>query len=342
MPKISEGKLKGMTAVADERGVIRAAAMDQRGSLRKALAKERNVDPSAITHEVMSEFKSAVIKTLSPYASGVLLDPEYGLEASKMRHAGVGLLLAYELSGYDQSQPGRIPLLLPDWTVRRSIECGADCVKLLLYYTPYDTPTVNDQKKAFVERVGVECAHHDIPFFLEFVGYDPEGNGSPADLARKKPHVVEESMREFSRDIYHVDVLKVEVPVDLQYTSGTRSFKGPDAAYSKEEAKELFLKTAQAAKRPFIYLSAGVGDAQFRESLEVAIEAGVNFSGVLCGRATWKEGIPVYAREGLSALEGWLADRGVKNIEALNECLAGAHPWKDFYGEKIELTAGEQ
>lgn len=340
MPTITEGKLKGITAVSDERGVIRAAAMDQRGSLRKALAKEKSVDPSTITHEMMSEFKGAVIRILSPYASGVLLDPEYGLEASKARHTGVGLLLAYEQSGYDQSQPGRIPMLLADWTVRQSIENGADCVKLLLYYTPFDSVEVNEQKKAFVERVGAECAHHDIPFFLEFVGYDAEEGGSPVDYARKKPQIVEGSMREFSRDRYNVDVLKVEVPVNLQYTSDTQSFQGSEAAYSKEEAMELYQKAADAARRPFIYLSAGVSDAQFRESLELAIEAGINFSGVLCGRATWKEGIPVYAQRGIAALEDWLADRGVRNIQALNECLAGAHAWRDFYGDQIELTAG--
>lgn len=339
MPRITQGKLKGITAVADERGVIRAAAMDQRGSLQKALAREKNVDPSAITQEMMSEFKTAVIKILSPHASGVLLDPEYGLEAARVRHPGVGLLLAYEQTGYDQTQAGRIPLLLSDWTVRRSIESGADCIKVLIYYTPFDEAAVNEQKKALVERIGAECAHHDIPFFLEFVGYDPTGQAQGVEYARLKPKIVEESMREFSRDIYHVDVLKVEIPADLQFTSGTRSFKGPEAAYTREEARELYLKAAGAAARPFIYLSAGVSDAQFRESLELAIEAGVNFSGVLCGRATWKEGIPVYARQGRAALEEWLAERGVQNIQALNQCLSGARSWQDFYGGKVEGVA---
>lgn len=340
MPRITAGKVKRIDAVADERGVIRAAAMDQRGSLQKALAQEKNVDASEITPEMMSEFKTAVIKVLSPYASGVLLDPEYGLQAARARHHQVGLLLAYEQTGYDHSQPGRIPLLLPDWTARRSVECGADCIKVLIYYTPLDDPAVNDQKKAFVERIGAECAYHDIPFFLEFVGYDPHGDLKGVEYARRKPAIVAESIREFSRDIYHVDVLKVEIPVDLQYTSGTQSFKGPEVAYSREEAKALYRQAAEAAARPFIYLSAGVSDAQFRESLELAIEAGVNFAGVLCGRATWKDGIPVYAKNGLAALEDWLADRGVKNIQALNACLRGAHSWREFYGDRLEVAAG--
>ena len=58
----------------------------------------------------------------------------------------------------------------------------------------------------------------------------------------------------------------------------------------------------------------------------------MNFSGVLCGRATWKEGIPVYAQKGAKALEDWLADQGVKNIQNVNEHLKPAKPWYSFYG----------
>ena len=76
MATISKGKLQGVAEVADDTGIIRAAAMDQRGSLKKkSLAKERDVAPEKITDEMMAEFKTAVIKVLSPYVSGVLLGP---------------------------------------------------------------------------------------------------------------------------------------------------------------------------------------------------------------------------------------------------------------------------
>ena len=39
--KLSEGKTKHMNALADDKGVIAAAAMDQRGSLRKSIASAR-------------------------------------------------------------------------------------------------------------------------------------------------------------------------------------------------------------------------------------------------------------------------------------------------------------
>src|SRR5213075_2703924 len=93
------------------------------------------------------------------------------------------------------------------------------------------------------------------------------------------------------------------------------------------EALAHYRKAAEVTTLPFIYLSAGVSNAQFIESLNMAGEAGTDYSGVLCGRATWKEGIPVYAKQGKAALEDWLAKEGIKNINAVNEALKTAKPW---------------
>jgi tagatose 1,6-diphosphate aldolase len=321
---ISAGKRKHLEALADERGVIAAAAMDQRGSLQKSIAAARGIDKNQVTQEMMEEFKIAVSKVLTPYASAILLDPEYGLPAAAARAENTGLLLAYEESGYDNTRPGRLPDLLPHVSVRRIGEMGADAVKILLYYSPFDDPKVNDIKHAFVERIGSECEDNQIPFFLEFVGYDPAGGDEKGlEFARIKPQVVIGSMQEFSKPEYKVDVLKVEVPVNAEYVEGSSVFKG-QAAQTRAEALDLYRQAAEVAAKPFIYLSAGVSNAQFNESLAMAAEAGTSFSGVLCGRATWKEGIPVYGKQGLAALEDWLASEGVRNIQTVNASLVSA------------------
>jgi tagatose 1,6-diphosphate aldolase len=329
--KVTPGKQKGMKAVSDARGVIGATAMDQRGSLRSAIAKDKGIDKKDVTPEMMAEFKEAVVRILTPHASAILLDPEYGLRAAKARASNAGLLLAYENSGYDNTRPGRLPDLLEHWSARRLVAAGADCVKILLYYTPFDSREINETKHAWVERIGAECAAVDAPFFLEFVGYEEGVDEKGIEFARKKPEVVIRSMEEFSKPQYGVDVLKVEVPVTMAYVAGTRSCKG-ESAYTRDQAKEHFRKAAAVAKKPFIYLSAGVSNETFSETLELAAESGVNFSGVLCGRATWKDGIPFYAKKGLKALEDWLADQGVKNIKNVNDRLAAAKPWFSFYG----------
>lgn len=343
MTTMTEGKFKNLEKLANKKGVIAAAAMDQRGSLKKSIAKEKGCDPSEVTPQMMAEFKTAVTKVLTPYATAVLLDPEFGLEAAKKRSSNAGLLLAYESTGYDQTTPGRIPMLVPHWTVSKSVAQGANAVKILLYYSPFEDVKINEIKHAWVERIGAECAWHDIPFFLEFVGYPTGGEDEKGiDYARKKPEVVRGSMEEFSKDRYRVDVLKVEVPVSMRFVKGAKACAG-ESAYTKDEAKDLFRKTASVTKKPFIYLSAGVSDEEFRESLELAGEAGVHYNGVLCGRATWKEGIPVYAKLGVAALERWLSDRGVQNIKALNTVLDKyAHPWFEKFGGRDKIKVVEK
>ena len=87
---------------------------------------------------------------------------------------------------------------------------------------------------------------------------------------------------------------------------------------------DAFRKTAEVSTKPFIYLSAGVSNAEFTETLELAAEAGTRFSGVLCGRATWKDGIPIYGKQGADAFRQWLETEGVKNIANVNDRSA---PW---------------
>ena len=321
--KLTPGKLAGLKAVSNPRNVIAAAAMDQRGSLQKSIAKERGGSASGADLET---FKTLVTDVLTQYASAILLDPEYGLPAAQHRH-GKGLLLAYEKTGYDSSTAGRLPDLLDLWSVRRLVEAGADCIKILLYYTPFDTSEVNDIKHAFIERIGDECRAHDIPFFLEFVGYDEAGaDEKTVAYARKKPSIVAGAMKEFSKDRYGVDVLKVEVPIVMEFVEGTRAYKGL-SAYTREEALSLFRSVGESTAKPFIYLSAGVSNPVFIETLELAGESGVEFNGVLCGRATWKDGIAIFASKGPEAFEQWLNTTGVENIQNVNKALEAATPW---------------
>jgi len=325
--QLSEGKIKHLNALSNTKGIIAAAAMDQRGSLRKAIAKAKGVPEEQVSNDMMSEFKVAVSNVLAPHASAILLDPEFGIPAAKARSRNAGLLLAYEESGYDNTRPGRLPDLLPHLSVKRIKHFGADAVKILIYYTPFEKPDVNDIKHAFIERVGAECEYQQVPFFLEFVGYDPQGGDEKGfEYAKKKPEIVIKSMQEFGKPQYNVDILKVEVPVNAEFVQGSSVFKGP-AAYSRKEALDYYRKAAAVAEKPFIYLSAGVSNPQFVESLNMAAEAGTDYSGVLCGRATWKDGVPVYARQGVKALEEWLANEGVKNINAVNDALQSAKPW---------------
>lgn len=301
--------------LCNENGIISALAIDQRGALKKMIGRFQD---HSVTTEQISAFKKIVSAELTPYASAILLDPEYGLPAAQVRDEQAGLLLAYEKTGYDASTPGRLPDLLSNWSVKRLKENGADACKFLLYYDVDEPDEINDQKKAFIERIGSECLAENLPFFLELVSYDAAiPDTTSKEYALKKPHKVNDMMREFSQARYGVDVLKVEVPVNMNYVEGY----GWEAAYTKEEAAAYFKEQAEATDLPYIFLSAGVSAELFQETLQFAKISGSKFNGVLCGRATWANGVEPFVTQGEGAAKEWLQIQGRTNIEALNNVL---------------------
>ncbi|MDR1567164.1 MAG: tagatose-bisphosphate aldolase [Streptococcaceae bacterium] len=327
MRKISQEKYEKMKNTSNTQGVIGALAIDQRGALKKMF----QAAGKATVQKDIEAFKSLVSQELTPYATSILLDPEYGLPASQVRAASSGLLLAYEKTGYDTTVPGRLPDSLNVWSVKRLKEARADACKFLLYYDIDEDEAINEQKHAFIERIGSECVAENLPFFLELVSYDAEiSDSSSEDYAKVKPRKVIEMMKVFSEPRYNVDVLKVEVPVNMNFVEGY----GEIACYTREEAQNYFKEQSEATDLPFIFLSAGVSSQLFRETLRFAKEAGSTFNGVLCGRATWANGVEPYAVSGEEVAVAWLRSEGRKNIEELNVVLAEtAASWFD----KLEI-----
>src|SRR6266513_2502614 len=280
--KMTRGKFEGINACADKRGVIAALAVDHRGNLLQEVARSRSEKGTASAADMLT-FKTAVTKTLTPYASTILLDPEYGLGAISSRSPSTSVMLAFEKSVYDFNAKGRLPDLLQKWSIRRLIGVGAQAIKILLYYNPFDDAQINLIKQVYIERVGAECMALDVPFFLEPLVYDDMlGDEKGLAFARKKPEYVARIMQEFSKPQYGVDVLKVEMPINPTFMAGSSAF-------------------------------------------------------------TWQEGIPIFANEGVVALTRWLEDRGVKNIQAVNNVLARcATPWWDVYGGRDNIEVVER
>ncbi|HEL1074957.1 TPA: tagatose-bisphosphate aldolase [Streptococcus equi subsp. zooepidemicus] len=322
MYHLSKAKYRLLEKVS-RKGIISALAFDQRGALKRMMAAHQDTEPAPWQIEAL---KALVSEELTPYASSILLDPEYGLPATKVRDEKSGLLLAYEQTGYDTTTTSRLPDCLVDWSVKRLKEAGADAVKFLLYYDVDGDEYINQQKQAYIERIGSECQAEEIPFFLELLTYDEAilDNQSVA-FAKLKAHKVNEAMKVFSAERFGVDVLKVEVPVNMAYVEG---FAEGEVVYSKEEAMQAFRDQEAASHLPYIYLSAGVSASLFQETLVFAAEAGARFNGVLCGRTTWSGAVAVYMSEGEEAARQWLRTEGFQNIDRLNQLLERtASPW---------------
>lgn len=274
--QLSQGKFEHLKRLSNEENVIGALAIDQRGSLKKMIAAGSKEDRG---DEGIIHYKELVSEDLTPYASSILLDPEYGIPAMKLRADGCGLIVAYEKTGYDATEEGRLPDLLVNWSAKRIKELGADAVKVLLYYDIDESDEINDIKHAWVERIGSECVAEDIPYFLEIVTYDHKNaDVKSREYAEVKPHKVNDAMRLFSDPRYNVDVLKVEVPVNMNFVEGFTE-EGVEPVYSKDEAKFFFKAQSDVTDLPFIFLSAGVSAELFQDTLVFAKEAGSAFNG---------------------------------------------------------------
>lgn len=321
---LTETKKKFMDKVSTKEGLISALAFDQRGALKKMMAQYQTAEPTVAQ---MEELKQLVAEELTPYASAILLDPEFGLPAAQARAKNCGLLLAYEKTGYDTSSTSRLPDCLDTWSVKRLQEAGADAIKFLLYYDVDGDPQVNLQKQAYIERLGAECQAAELPFFLEILSYDEKlADNTSLEFAKVKPRKVIEAMKLFSAERFSVDVLKVEVPVNMNFVAG---FGKEPSAYTKEEARKYFQMQDAATELPYIYLSAGVSAKLFQDTLVFAKEAGAKFNGVLCGRATWAGVVPVYIKQGQKAAREWLQTVGRENIASLDKVLTKtATSWK--------------
>ena len=320
-----------MTRLSNGNQVIAALANDQRGALKRLLAAAAG--GGGFANDILVDFIKVISSELTPYASSILLNAEYGVTASELRHADCGFIAAYEKTEYDASTPGRLPDLLPIWSAKRIKELGADAVKILLYYDVDDKPEINDIKHALVERIGSECIAEDIPYFVEILTYDASDmDVTSREYASLKPHKVNGAMREFSKPQYNADVLKVEVPVNMNFVE---DYTSEEPVYTADEARAYFKEQSEATHLPFIYLSAGVSAKLFQETLVFSKESGSTFNGVLCGRATWKDAVAIFAKEGEEAAKAWLADQGRRNVEELNDVLVTkASPWT----EKVEVN----
>jgi len=313
MLKLTKKKKEAMDRLSADDGFIKALAIDQRGSMNRML-DELGVEP---THEKIEQLKKIVSEELTPYASSILLDPLYGLPAAKVRADEAGLLLAYEETGYRNEE--RQPKIEDGYSVQRLIKHGAEGIKLLLYYDTDESNEINDQKKAFVERVGSECLGEDIPYYLEILTYDVNFEDNKGkEFAKVKPHKVNEAIKEFSKSTYNVDVLKMETPVNMNFVEG---YSEDEIVHTKEEAAQYFKEQSDLTDLPFIFLSAGVSTELFNQTLKFASEAGSTFNGVLCGRATWKGVVEPFAKQGEDAAREWLRTEGKENITTLNEVI---------------------
>ena len=307
--KLGIGKRRGLLECSTARGVFAILALDQRSSLRKAM---NPADPEGVSYERLVSFKQRLIKGLAPETSAVLLDPEYGAAQNISQDnipAQTGLIIALEETGYTGERTKRRSKILADWSVKKAQMIGASGIKLLVYYHPESD--VAEHQRDLIREVAEACSHQDVAFFLEPINYaiDPE---KPKLTPTERRKVAIQTADELSQ--LGADVLKLAFPIDCEAE--------PDEKIWLEACQEV----SDACQVPWVLLSAGVDFELYIKQVIAACREGA--SGVMAGRAVWKEAVGL----GPSAKKSFIEETAITRFRKLQSVCDGlARPWGSFY-----------
>jgi tagatose 1,6-diphosphate aldolase len=322
---LTPGKLRGLQRISNPNGTLTMVALDQNSSMiemaTKALkAKGHDREP---TYEEITEAKLDLAQHLAPASSGVLIDAYYGAWSSIAAGAigpQTGLLVRVEMSGSPKNKVGApLGLIEPGWSVEKIKLLGADAVKLLAQFEPTEPHSAEHQFQ-LIEHVYAQCQKHDILLLLETVAF-PFGGEKKTDASflNRKAETVIESARQLSR---FCDIYKAEFPGTMGHES--------DA-----QLRDNLHALNAASERPWVLLSAGVDYPDYFKQVQMAM--GVGASGVLGGRAFWKEYFLQESPEARSQFAATTASKRVSDVSALVR--EQGTPWYARYGLTKESLA---
>lgn len=335
----SLGKTWGLRRMANAAGHFTMVATDQRPPIAQLVAARRGIAPAAVTFADMVAVKRLLVETLAPHASAMLLDPNYAFPAALDRlPVHTGLVVTLEDHRFRETPGGRLSHTIRDWSVEQIKRVGGDGVKVLAWYRPDAAPEVRAHQQAFVREIGEACRRWDIAYVLELLVYPfPGGAGHTADYVEspgKLPSLVLDSVREFARPEYGVDLFKLESPLP------GATLPAPDGSAAHREAQDRFDALGALCREagiPWVMLSAGVTGDQFLRVMHYAHAAGAH--GFLAGRAIWWDVLNRHFPD-LAACRAGLQAEGVATLQALAAQTARAgQSWQPDYRALADITA---
>ena len=293
--------LNGLSSIANSDGVFSIVAMDQRNTLKKMFAA---VGVTA-TDDDMMQAKIAVASALSKAASGILLDPTWGVPAVNQNDilpASCGLLIAAENPDRGNFNGEPRPTKMPGQDAAWVKSLGGQAVKVLVSMHPgrprnSGEPDLTSETVELVRSIVADCKAQGIPSVIENLIY-PLPNAEPLTDEQKENLIVESAIL---LNETKPDLLKLEFPI------------------TERGCKRL----ADSLTVPWAVLSAGVAFEQFKKAIILSCDAG-GASGFIAGRSIWKEAI------GMSKVEQdkFLTSTAVARLEELNQTVLGrAVPW---------------
>jgi len=284
MKSYSTGKYIHIKKLCNNSNHLQMLAIDQRPPIFNLIKKKKK----KYTFEDVVDFKKKISLNLSHLSTAILMDPVYSIPNLITTSKCNGLIITLEDHEFTEKGRGRYSKNIKNWTVEKIKKVGGDAVKVLAWYRPdADKKSIQHQKK-YIETIGRECEKYDIPFLLELLVYPFKNEiGYSKDYKeqqlKNQNHVID-SVKEFSKNKYKVDIFKLESPVD---SSNLESDK-----FSKS-TQEAFKKLSKATNNiPWVMLSSGMSKKSFFNCLKLAYKNGA--SGYLAGRTIWLDSFRDY------------------------------------------------
>jgi tagatose-1,6-bisphosphate aldolase len=299
---------KTLADIASDDGVFAIIAMDQRNTLRRMF---KALDIDASDHDLRAA-KTDVARALTPAATGILLDPTYGVPAVTETQAlasDCGLLVAAEPSIHDsyngEPRTHRDPELNARWVAAQ----GGDAVKFLVQLRA-DRPN---------PKIGEPDLVHEVLDVCREIIADCKSTGLPAVIENLVYELPDEQLSGKAREdaIIHAATALDELDIDLLKLE----YPGSPAACRR---------LADALHRPWAVLSAGVPFEQFSDVLKIAFDEG-GASGFIAGRSIWREALPLSGVERQRFLDTVARPRLDDLVTVANQ---RAHPWTEAASQR--------
>jgi len=325
------GKNRGLARLADADGHFRMVALDQRPPLFDAIAKAKGITRDQVEYSDVTAAKRLLVENLAPHCSSMLFDPNFAVPAAiDLLPPRCGLIMTLEEHRVEETAQGRKSRAITNWSVEKIRAMGGDAVKVLAWYRPDADAAVNEHQKRFVREIGEDCARHDIPYVLELLVYPFLGSANhTADYVEspgKLPGLVIDSVLEFARPEYGVDLLKLESPLAA---NGLPACDGSAQAKAAQKEFDAIGDICRDRSIPWVLLSGGAAPEKFERVLDFAYAAGAG--GFLAGRTIWLAAILENFPD-RAAVSASLRKDGLGVLERLNQLtVAKGSPWEAHY-----------
>jgi tagatose 1,6-diphosphate aldolase len=311
------GKTRGLARLADADGHFRMVALDQRPPMFDAIAQAKKITREQVAYADVTAAKRLLVKALAPHCSSMLFDPNFAVPAAiDLMPARCGLIMTLEEHRTEETSGGRKSRVIDNWSVAKIRAMGGDAVKVLAWYRPDADAAVNAHQQRFVREIGEQCRRNDIPYVLELLVYPFLGSANhTADYVEspgKLPGLVIDSVREFAKPEYGVDLLKLESPLAANSLPPRDGSAAAQAAQKEFDAIGVICRERNI---PWVLLSGGAAPEKFERVLEFAYAAGAG--GFLAGRTIWLDAVRKHFPD-RAAVAASLRKDGVAVLERLN------------------------